>query len=43
MDKRTTAMRAFSEKDIDQEENQHTKQEKVEIRNAVQILAGYFL
>ena len=39
MDKRTSALRAFSEKYIEQEDNQHTEQEKSERRNAVKLVA----
>jgi len=43
MDKRTIVITADSEKDIQQEENQETDQEKVEVRKALNILARYFL
>ncbi len=43
MDKRTIVLTADSEKDIQQEENQETDQEKVEVRKALKILSRYFL
>ena len=43
MDKRTSVLRADSENDIQQEENQETDQEKVEVRKALKLLVRYFL